>query len=187
MVDLSNERLRNHFLGWQCRIRQIAMRQDGGRPSPGMRPRLMLCDGREIADGVTMLIVPRAPEESTAYFRHQVRRTNDPREIYEKGLSYLQSTFFQDPRAFSDQLMAVFYPGSAIADTLFEAGECMLEFSQFSQRYRMFCEMKQLEPGTPAHDATLWHNRLFNPELSDDVHVVAFIPDWSSAQAAPAP
>ena len=33
------DRIRDHFLGWQCRIRQIAMRQEGGRPSPGMRPR----------------------------------------------------------------------------------------------------------------------------------------------------
>ena len=30
--------IRDHFLGWQCRVRQLAMRQAGGRPTSGMRP-----------------------------------------------------------------------------------------------------------------------------------------------------
>ena len=32
---------RDSFLDWQCRIRQVAMREEGGRPSPGMRPRVL--------------------------------------------------------------------------------------------------------------------------------------------------
>jgi hypothetical protein len=34
--------LRDHFLGWQCRIRQYAVRHGGGRPSSGMRPSVSL-------------------------------------------------------------------------------------------------------------------------------------------------
>ena len=46
-----SQNLRDHFLAWQCRIRQIAMRQDGGRPSPGMRPRVLNTAGREVCAG----------------------------------------------------------------------------------------------------------------------------------------
>ncbi len=38
--------IRDHFLAWQCRIRQMAMREQGGRPSPGMRPRVLTVAGR---------------------------------------------------------------------------------------------------------------------------------------------
>ncbi len=30
--------LRDHFLGWQCRLRQMAVRDAGGRPTSGLRP-----------------------------------------------------------------------------------------------------------------------------------------------------
>ncbi len=38
--------IRDNFLGWQCRIRQHAMRRDGGRPCAGMRPRAMAAPGQ---------------------------------------------------------------------------------------------------------------------------------------------
>ena len=90
--------LRDHFLGWQCRIRQIAMRQDGGRPSPGMRPRVLTTAGRELSPALTVLIVPKEPEESTAFFRFQVQKSRDPRDIYERGLAFLQADYFQQPK-----------------------------------------------------------------------------------------
>jgi chorismate dehydratase len=42
-------------------------------------------------------------------------------------------------------------------------------------------------PGDPARAASIWHNRLFNPNLPDDVRVLGFQPDWSAAEAAPGP
>jgi len=38
--ELSPDELRDQFVGWQCRLRQLAVRQDGGRPSAGMKPRV---------------------------------------------------------------------------------------------------------------------------------------------------
>ena len=43
--------LRREFLGWQCRLRQMAARESGGRPSSGMRPRVTTREGHEIAPG----------------------------------------------------------------------------------------------------------------------------------------
>ena len=100
--------LRDDFLGWQCRIRQIAMRQDGGRPSPGMRPRVLDATGRELSPALTVLIVPRDPAESTDFFRFQVMKHADPRDLYQRGLSYLQADYFQRPAEFGDLLTAVF-------------------------------------------------------------------------------
>lgn len=178
---------KDHFLGWQCRIRQIAMRKDEGRPSPGMRPRVLIRGGRELSDGITVLLAPENSSESTDFFRFQVQKTHDPKEVSEKGLIYLQSTHFQQPGDFSGRLTASFYPESGLAGALRELGECLLEFQQFSQTYRLICSVSELAGDNPARDATLWHNRLFNPTLPDSAVVLGFDPDWDSAQADPAP
>ena len=41
--------LHQQFLGWQCRVRQLAVREAGGRPSAGMRPRVTTTAGEEIS------------------------------------------------------------------------------------------------------------------------------------------
>jgi hypothetical protein len=181
------EELRDHFLGWQCRIRQIAMRRDGGRPSPGMCPRVLATAGREVAPALTVLLIPKQPVESTAFFRFQVQKSVDPREIYERSLAFLQADYFQQPKDFSDRLTAALAPDSRVAARLLEDATCVLEFDQFRQFYRLPCAVFALPFGDPARDATLWHNRTFNPALPDGVHVLAFRPDWAKAEARPGP
>jgi hypothetical protein len=179
--------LRDHFLGWQCRIRQIAVREDGGRPSAGMRPRVLTLADRELSPALTVLIVPREPEESTSFFRFQVQKSRDPREIYERGLAHLQGEYFQRPKDFSDRLTAALPPHSETAAAMLAEKTCTLEFNQFRQFYRLTCAVFELADGDPARDATLWHNRLFNPSLPDDTKVLSFRPDWATAEARPGP
>ncbi|HLB79491.1 MAG TPA: hypothetical protein VJJ77_03235, partial [Dongiaceae bacterium] len=54
--------LRDEFIGWQCRLRQLAVREAGGRPSAGMRPRVTTAAGEEVAAGIVVLIVHRDPD-----------------------------------------------------------------------------------------------------------------------------
>ena len=173
--------LKDRFLAWQCRIRQIAMREDGGRPSPGMRPRVLDRAEREMAQALTVLIIPREPSESTAFFRFQAMKTADPRDLYERALAYLQADYFQKPEAFREELLAVLPNGSEVASALIAEGKCVLEFEQFSQAYRLPASVRELRRNDPAREAAIWHNRVFNPALPETVHVVAFQPDWPSA------
>lgn len=183
----ASRQIRDHFVGWQCRIRQMVMRKSAGRPSEGMRPRLLLPDGEELSPGVVIVMVPQEPEESTEFFRFQLHKTHDPNQIYEKGLEYLQSTHYHNAKQFSDQMTALFGNGSGIVSELRASGQCILEFAQFSQSYRMLCTVSELEPADPAYQATLWHNKIFNPNIPGDVHIIGFQPDWASVQADPAP
>jgi hypothetical protein len=179
--------LRDQFLAWQCRIRQIAMRQNGGRPSPGMRPRVLIGSERNALSALTVLLMPVQPEESTAFFRFQVMRTPDPRDVYERALAFLQGEYFQKPGAFRDSLAAVLPGGSSLAASLIADGACILEFDQFRQSYSLPCAVRELKPGDAAREAAIWHNRIFNPTLPGTVHVLGFQPDWASAGADPPP
>jgi len=152
-----------------------------------MRPRVLDIEGRELSPALTVLLIPKGPEESTAFFRFQVMKTPDPRDVYERALTYLQADYFQTPETFSDRLATVLPRDAALADALLEAGDCMLEFVQSGQGYRIAAEVRALKSGHAAREAAIWHNRLFNPALPDDVQVLEFRPDWLSARADPAP
>src|SRR5690606_12835712 len=103
------------FLGWQCRIRQIAMREQGGRPLPAMQPRVLLRSGEAVLEAMTILLVPKRPAEATAFLRFQVQKTPDPARAYEAALGYLQSEYYQDPGAFSSEMTSVFPKGAKAA------------------------------------------------------------------------
>ena len=158
------------------------MRADGGRPSPGMRPRVLDDSGGELAPALTVLLVPREPEESTAFFRFQVMRSADPRDLYQRGLAHLQADYFHRPQGFSDRMTAVLDAASPLAARLLAEKHCVLAFDQFSQRWRLPCAVFRLGADETAREASLWHNRIFNPSLPDDVSVLQFKPDWATAE-----
>lgn len=179
--------LRLAFLRWQCRVRQMAVRQDEGRPSPGMMP-LVHLEGQAEPLGHIVTLLNKEPAYATVpEFRHMVRRTMDPAERRKAALQFLSATYYQHPHEFSDTVTATFAPGSAGAATIADAGHCTLEFSQFNQTYTLPCRVAKTAASDPLFTATYWHNVLFNPHLPQDAEVLGFEPNWDSAVANPSP
>ncbi len=184
-LEAAQAALRDRFLGWQCRLRQMAVRQAGGRPTSGMRPEVRLAEADTPLGAITTLIVRREPREATAQFRHLVRKTQDPAERYDAALKTLAAAYYQRPQEFSDELTALFGPAPGLADQLLAAGRCVLDFEQYSQRYRLPCAARNLAEDEPAFQAPYWHNALFNPALPGGLRVLGFQPDWARAEAEP--
>ncbi|MEQ8665408.1 MAG: hypothetical protein RIC16_06765 [Rhodospirillales bacterium] len=176
--------IRDHFLGWQCRLRQFSVRELEGRPSRGMQPDIALPGGTGF-EAVTLLVVRDDPTIFTQEFRHMVRRTRDPKQRYESAIKYLSSTYYQHPREFSDRMTALFAEDSRAAASLREAHQATLLFSEKNQSYRIPAEVRHLVESDPAFQATYWHNHLFNPNMPGDVAVLQFVPDWAHATADP--
>jgi hypothetical protein len=187
MRQVSGDEMKSRFLTWQCRIRQIAVREYGGQPTPGMRPRVIRPSGEILLPAMTVLILPDDPDESTMFFRFQVQKSPDPLKVYESVLQYLQGEHYQVSNRFSDEMTALFEPRSPTAVTLVKARDCLLEFEQFSQVWRLSCTVRRLPARSPAREATLWHNRAFNPAIPRDAVVLGFKPDWRSAAASRLP
>lgn len=177
--------LRGHFLGWQCRLRQLAVRHAAGRPTSGMRPKVCLGETGQALAQITVLIIKKEPADDTAQFRHMVRRTQDPALRYDDALNTLAAAYYQRHQDFSDELTALFGPDAEIAQRLLDAGTCRLDFEQYSQRYRLPCRLRDLPRTHPAYQATFWHNSLFNPAIPAGVRVLGFQPDWATAEADP--
>lgn len=173
------------FLGWQCRIRQQAVRRDGGRPSSGMRPEAFLGDGRAPLGRIVVLIVKREWEEPAARFRFMAEKTHDPADRYDAALKFLQADYYQKPQTFSEEMTALFAAESSWVERLVGAGRCVLSFEQYGQAYRLECEVNTLDEEDGAYQLTYWHNRLFNPAMPGEVRVLGFAPDWSGVEVSP--
>jgi hypothetical protein len=179
--------MRNYFMGWQCRLRQYAVRQEGGRPGAGMRPGVFLGNDESPLCRVTVLIVRRDSEPITAELRHLCKRTFDPADRYASAIQYLSAAYYQRPERFDDELTALFGHGSKIAAKLVGERWCRLDFEQYSQRFELACRVRALADSEPAFQATYWHNCLFNPAIPGNVSVIGFTPDWTTARADPPP
>ncbi len=185
VIRMKVDGLRRGFLGWQCRLRQLSVREREARPSAGMRPVLTVA-GQEVG-AITVVMVRRQPGTSAAEFRHLVQRTQDPKERFQAALRHFQAAYYQDPGGFDDLLTALFAIDAELPRQLAGREDCVLDFEQFNQRYRLVCAASLLKPEDGAFQATYWHNALFNAGLPGAVQIVGFRPDWRTALAEPPP
>ena len=186
-VEAASATRREAFLKWQCRVRQIAMREAMGRPDGAVMPAVTLPGGSEPL-GHVITVMSKAPAFSmTPELRHLAMSTHDPAERREKAVRLFSAAYYQRPREFSDQLTATFPATSKGAAAILTACHCTLTFDAYGQLWWFDCEVAVLAPRHPLYDATWWHNRLFNPSLSADTVILAFAPDWRTARAEPDP
>ncbi len=175
--------MRLQFMRWQCRIRQIAMRERDGKPDDAIMPAVTLPGETEPMGHIVTVMTKVGPYSKTPELMHMVKRTNDPAQRREKALQLFSETYYQKAGEFSETLTASFAPGSEGAKAILAAGECTLTFEAFNQRYDLLCRAEQMPPEEELFQATWWHNALFNPNLSADVAVLGFTPDWSVSKA----
>ncbi len=179
--------LRDSFLRWQCRVRQMMMRDDHGRPGEGVMPALTL-SGADAPMGHVITVMSKSPPFSkTPELRQMARRTNDPAQRRDAALSFFSETYYQRAAEFSDILTATFPPGSPGAAAIREAGRVRLDFAAFSQRYALDCRVWSLAEHNPLWQATYWHNLQFNPNLPAGTVILGFEPDWARCSAEPSP
>ena len=82
--------LRDAFLRWQCRVRQMMMRDKMGRPDEAVMPALTL-QGEAEPMGHIITVLSKGPAHSkTPEMRHMAQRTNDPASTREAALKILQ-------------------------------------------------------------------------------------------------
>lgn len=173
------------FLGWQCRVRQHAMRKGQGRPDDGVTPSLTL-PGAAAPMGHVITVMNREPAHSvTPELMHMAKRTADPAERRRKALELFSETYYQKAHRFSDMLTASFPPGSPGAATIRAAGQCRLDFAAYGRTWALECRVWRLTERHPLHGATWWHNFLFNPTLPPEAVILAFEPDWEASSTDP--
>ena len=177
----------NSFLKWQCRVRQMAVREHAGRPDDSMSPTAEFPSGAIRVRRIVTVICRKPEFSKTPELMHIAKRSNDPARRRDDALKFLAAEHYQQPSKFSDTLVASFSPGSATAARMAEARSCALEFRAYAQRYMFSCAIRQLEVGDPIREEAWWHNLMFNPDLPPDAVMLGFDPDWRGSISESAP
>ena len=164
------------FISWQCRLRKLAMRERGGRPSAGMSAGIHAIAGGDEQARINFLINRRDPAERTSEFRHIIRKTHDSSEWIKNGLRILAELHYHETDQFVNELTALFSDDSSIAYALLKAGQCKLRFAEGSIEHVFDFEVRSLDRDDTRFQATYWHNHLFNPALPGKVRVLGFSP-----------
>jgi len=125
---------------------------------------------------MNFLIVKQDPGFLNSELNHIIRKTQDSAERVRHGLRILSERHYQDNFDFSEELTALFSPDSALADALIEAGECHLKFAASSIEHAFDFSVREIQQQDPAHQATYWHNHLFNPSMPGSVRILGFSP-----------
>ena len=182
---LDNSPLRKAFLRWQCRVRQMAMRDNFGRPDDGIMPAVHL-EGAAEPMGHIITLINKSPGYSvTPELHHMAAKTNDPAQRREQAIRYFSATYYQKAGEFSDILTATFPPGSPGAAKIREAETVRLRFEAFTQTFDLTTKVWRLADHNPLCQATIAHNRLFNPDLHPNTEVLGFEPDWAASSSEP--
>ena len=181
----SDAPLRKAFLKWQCRVRQIAMRDSDGRPDDGIMPALYL-SGEDEPLGHIITLMNKTPGYSvTAELQHMAAKTNDPAQRRDQAIRFFSAAYYQKAAEFSDILTATFPPGSPGAATIREADEVRLVFDAYAQSFDLTCKVWRLAEHNPLYQSTMAHNKLFNPALHPDTEVLGFEPIWDRSLSDP--
>lgn len=189
-LESANQLLRENFLRWQCRVRQMCVREHEGKPDDSMMPAVVL--GRnpsadEPFGHIITVMSKSAPYSKVPELKHMVKKTNDPAKRRKEAVTLLSETYYQKATEFSDILTSTFLPGSTGAREIQKAGYCRLTFDAYNQRYDLACKVWRLSQHNPLWQATYWHNMLFNPSLPPDTVILGFEPDWANCTADPSP
>ena len=179
--------IQNYFIGWQCRVRELALRSEEGRPNGGMRPKIALKNGKVVFPAATLLIIPEHPDQIIRQFRFMALKTQDPKERYTKALQLLAARFYQKTEDFSGAMAGIFSRFSEEVMALEKDDYCIIEFDYQQQAFKIPCKVSESPKNDQVHEFTYWHNYLFNPNLSPEVKVLHFKPDWSETLSAPTP
>lgn len=184
-VPAEKSPLRDGFLRWQCRVRQMAMRDNFGKPDDAIAPAVRL-EGADTDMGHIITVLSKNPAHSlTPEFKQMFKNTRDPAQRRQKALDLFSETYYQKANSFSDFLTSTFQPGSEGAKTIKSANRCRLDFTAYGQTFLLDCAVWELTQDNPLRQATIWHNMLFNPSLPPNTVVLGFEPDWSKSSAEP--
>lgn len=178
-----SEQLKNAFLFWQCKVRQIIMREKMGQPDLAIRPTLFFSEKDEPLRQLTVLISRHVQYSMTPEMQHIVRSTPDPAQRREKAVKLFAATYFAEPKEFSDILTATFQPASPMVDFICSLSKCSLLFEGYGKKFILYCEASRVEVDSPLFEATWWHNLLFNPYLHPETAILSFKPKWCDSRS----
>ena len=166
------------FMKFQCRARQMIMRDNLGRPDASITPTIYLKGNTKPITKIITLMHKLPEYSALSELMHIARKTNDPSQRRDQAVKLLSASYYQKHREFTDVLTATFTPNSNLAETLISEGSCRLLFDAHSHKFESTFTVNKLERSEFLFRSTIMHNQLFNPNLHPETIILSFSPGW---------
>lgn len=177
--------LETRFLKWQCRARQIAVRENDGRPDQAIMPEIKIDKNKKAIGSIITILNKKSEFSKEPELNHIYAHTHDPLQRREKALKLLCETYYQKNNEFSPTLTATFATESKHVKNIINAKQCILTFNAYNQEFILKCKIKKIKKNEYEYKATIAHNRLFNPNIKPDTIILGFTPVWNQSSANP--
>jgi len=93
-----NGELMEQFMRWQCRIRQIAMRENEGMPDDSISPAVTLLGESEPLGQIITIFSKWGEYSKTPEMMQMVKATNDPAQRRDKAIRFFSEMYYQHAR-----------------------------------------------------------------------------------------
>ncbi|MCY4446045.1 MAG: hypothetical protein OXC02_06270 [Rhodobacteraceae bacterium] len=177
----SGQQLRKEFLKWQCRVRQIIIREHSGQPDESITPEVSFFQESRKSFRCVTVLNRNLSQSVNQELIHMNKANHDLIKRREKAIQFFGERYYQKPDWFSDILTSTFVTGSERYQSLVAEKRCMLQFNAFNHEFNLACRIKVYQPNEHSWQATYWHNLLYNPYLLPTIAVIGFVPDWDSS------
>ena len=105
-----------------------------------------------------------------------------PEERYLKAVKFFSSEYFDDPKIFDGSFTATFSKDSSILKKILIKKKFNVQFFQDNMGFDFEVKVIKLKKKEPLWLFTFFHNSFFNPQLNEDIEILYFKPEITSAK-----
>jgi len=164
------------FIIWQCSLRQRNFRMFAGKPSEGTISSLLdIKTNKNLAD-VRSILLEKNCINTSKMFEFMHKQTHDPEIRFDKAVKFFSSEYYNTPKNFDGSFTATFKNQSLIAKNLTDKKKVSVQFFERETGFNFIVNISKLKKKNEKWKYTFWHNRFFNPTLSENIEILNFTP-----------
>ncbi|PPR46612.1 MAG: hypothetical protein CFH19_01140 [Alphaproteobacteria bacterium MarineAlpha5_Bin9] len=170
------------FVKWQCNLRQNNFRKDKGLPSEGTLAKILYKNTNIEILTIRSILIEKKYNNTLKMFEFMFKKTHDPEERYLKAVKFFSSEYFDDPKIFDGSFTATFSKDSSILKKILIKKKFNVQFFQDNMGFDFEVKVIKLKKKEPLWLFTFFHNSFFNPQLNEDIEILYFKPEITSAK-----
>ena len=164
------------FVIWQCSLRQRNFRMFGGKPSEGTVSSLSDIKTNKNLAVVRSILLEKNSFNTSKMFEFMHKQTHDPETRFDKAVKFFSSEHYNTPKNFDGSFTATFNYQSTITKNLLKKKKVTAQFFERETGFNFMVNVSKLKKSDAKWQYTFWHNRFFNPALSENIEILNFSP-----------
>ena len=165
------------FVIWQCSLRQRNFRMFNGKPSEGTIASFSNIKSNNPLGDIRSILMEDNCEDTSKMFEFMHKQTHDPETRFDKAIKFFSSEYYNTPKNFDGSFSATFPNKSAISRELLKKKKVNAQFFERDTGFSFVVNVTRLKKNHSKWQYTFWHNRFFNPSLSEDIEILNFSPE----------